>query len=500
MNTCFYFLIYSILLLFSSHLAGNNRSESCQSGDSEKNLMYTVEIFRNNQWDTIAVHNAKVSDYTPHPDYGYKQYVMGFCMFTDVFETTLKVRVNTTQSFSNVEIRPLSYGIKPVIKSKNTIEFELIDPSQKISVEFDNNRLTNLFILPDLPDQFHTSKDSNVIYFGKGVHHAGLITVSNKKDQVIYLDEGALVYGRIEASNSPNLSIRGRGILCSSQETHDEGRPCQMNFHNCNNLSIEGIMLRDTPNWTIRMVGCNNVHINNIKEIGWIQNSDGMDFLNCCNILVENTFQRNYDDNVTIKAFNSRPEYIALHTRPDGSYMDPAIWSVLNIQNMQVSNYLIQNCVFWADKAHNMLIGPESRGIPFSNIIFRNNIVLENRQNDDVYPGAIAIMVADNGIFENISFENIIIEDIRGGKPVCIQFANAWAFNNLYGQYAKNIKLKNIYYNGKNATQSWIKGLNDSQCIENITIENFIINGKQVKDMNNNSLFINKHVKNILFK
>ena len=67
------------------------------------------------------------------------------------------------------------------------------------------------------------------------------------------------------------------------------------------------------------------MHIDNIKEIGWIMNSDGMDFICCRDVLVENTFQRNYDDNVTIKAFNATPEYIASHTNTDGSYSDGAI-------------------------------------------------------------------------------------------------------------------------------------------------------------------------------
>ena len=123
------------------------------------------------------------------------------------------------------------------------------------------------------------------------------------------------------------------------------------------------------------------MHIDNIKEIGWIMNSDGMDFICCRDVLVENTFQRNYDDNVTIKAFNATPEYIASHTNTDGSYSDGAIWMVAGLRDFEVCNYEIRNCVFWADKAHNMLVGPEARGIAFRNIRFHDNIVLENRQN-----------------------------------------------------------------------------------------------------------------------
>ena len=110
-------------------------------------------------------------------------------------------------------------------------------------------------------------------------------------------------------------------------------------------------------------------------------------------MLVENTFQRNYDDNVTIKAFNATPEYIASHPMPDGSYSDGAIWMVAGLRDFEVCNYEIRNCVFWADKAHNMLVGPEARGIAFRNIRFHDNIVLENRSGDDgqICPGAMAV-------------------------------------------------------------------------------------------------------------
>ena len=53
----------------------------------------------------------------------------------------------------------------------------------------------------------------------------------------------------------------------------------------------------------------------------------------------------------------------------------------------------------------------------------------------------MAVMIDDNGTFEDIAFENIIVEDIDGGKVFCAHFTNAWAFDGLYGQWARNITL-----------------------------------------------------------
>ena len=468
--------------------------------DRPANDDFTVEIFRNGCWEEIFVYNTEVSDYAANPAAGYVQHDMGFAMFTDAFAAPLKVRVTRRAgTFSKVEIRPLSYGIVPNVQTPNSVEFELDDPAQKVSVEFDGNRMENLFILPDLPDTA-IPMGANVTYFGPGVHNAGVIRIANESGRILYLDEGAVVLGRIEAENAANLTIRGRGVFCSSQEDHGAGRRPQMEFRNCDNLKIEGILLRDTPNWTLKIVGSTGVHIDNIKEIGWIMNSDGMDFICCRDVLVENTFQRNYDDNVTIKAFNATPEYIASHTNTDGSYSDGAIWMVAGLRDFEVCNYEIRNCVFWADKAHNMLVGPEARGIAFRNIRFHDNIVLENRQDDGIYPGAMAVMIADNGTFEDIAFENIIVEDIDGGKVFCAHFTNAWAFDGLYGQWARNITLRNIAYTGTRATPSWIRGRSDAQSIDGVTIGNFTVNGAPVTDGSGPHLEINGYVRNVTFE
>ena len=468
--------------------------------DRPANDDFTVEIFRNGCWEEIFVYNAEVSDYAANPAAGYVQHDMGFAMFTDAFAAPLKVRVTRRAgTFSKVEIRPLSYGIVPNVQTPNSVEFELDDPAQKVSVEFDGNRMENLFILPDLPDTAIPT-GANVTYFGPGIHNMGRKEILYKDNQTIYLDEGALVYGSIYAKGCRNLTIRGRGILCSSKENHGDGRQPQIETFDCDGFKVEGILLRDTPNWTLKIVGSTGVHIDNIKEIGWIMNSDGMDFICCRDVLVENTFQRNYDDNVTIKAFNATPEYIASHTNTDGSYSDGAIWMVAGLRDFEVCNYEIRNCVFWADKAHNMLVGPEARGIAFRNIRFHDNIVLENRQDDGIYPGAMAVMIADDGTFEDIAFENIIVEDIDGGKVFCAHFTNAWAFDGLYGQWARNITLRNIAYTGTRATPSWIRGRSDAQSIDGVTIGNFTVNGAPVTDGSGPHLEINGYVRNVTFE
>ena len=475
---------------------------SCNTGHQihipDKNEDFLVEILKNGKWKEIPVHNAKVSDYVGNPEAGYQQYNMGFAMFTDDFKEPVKVRVTKKDGFNSVCARPTSYGIEMQRCSNKKVEFTITDPGKKISVEFDGDRMQNLFILPDLPDADIPEGD-NVIYYGPGIHDAGEIKLEWWNNATIYIDSEAIVYGRIVANRCDSLTIRGRGILCSSKENHGEGRKPQIETYACNHLTIEGIMLRDTPNWTIKVVGSDHVHVNNIKEIGWIMNSDGMDFLCCRHVLVENTFQRNYDDNVTIKAFNASPEYIRKNSETDGSYKDWTIGMVEGLDKFDVYDIEVRNCVFWADKAHNMLVGPESRGIPFSNIRFTGNVVLENRQNDKVYPGTMAVMIADNGTFSDITFSDIEVEDINGGKVLCIQFTNAWAYGNKYGQWAKNITIEKIRYEGHRSTASKIYGLNSTQKIDGVKISDFTVNGEKILHPDTN-LDVNEYVENIVFE
>ena len=475
---------------------------SCNTGHQihipDKNEDFLVEILKNGKWKEIPVHNAKVSDYVGNPEAGYQQYNMGFAMFTDDFKEPVKVRVTKKDGFNSVCARPTSYGIEMQRCSNKKVEFTITDPGKKISVEFDGDRMQNLFIFPDLPDADIPVGD-NVIYYGPGIHDAGEIKLEWWNNATIYIDSEAIVYGRIVANRCDSLTIRGRGILCSSKENHGEGRRPQIETYACNHLTIEGIMLRDTPNWTIKVVGSDHVHINNIKQIGWIMNSDGMDLICCRHVLVENTFQRNYDDNVTIKAFNASPEYIRNNSETDGSYKDGTIGMVEGLDKFDVYDIEVRNCVFWADKAHNMLAGPESRGVTFSDIHFHDNIVLENRQDDDTYPGTMAVMIADNGTFSDITFSDIEVEDINGGKVLCRQFTNAWAYGNKYGQWAKNITIEKIRYKGHRSTASKIYGLNSTQKIDGVKISDFTVNGEKILHPNTN-LDVNEYVEHIVFE
>lgn len=448
-----------------------------------ENWTYKIEIKRgNSDWEILRSHDAIILWGTLH---------MSFAKFEDTFKTPVVVRVTKLSGkFQSAEVRPKSYNIIATKTDENSIAFTL-DKPQKVSIEFDEDRHNNIFLFADavetnIPDK----NDENILWYGPGVHDAGRITL--KDNQTLYLHKDALVFGYFYAENVNNVKIMGRGILDSSKENMDFTKPrnSQLFFVNSSDILIKDVVLRNTPTWNLILLGCNNVHIDNLKQIGANANSDGLDIVSSSNILIENTIQRNKDDNISIKGFDP-----AVDNKLDG--IQSYLFDKINVDDC--FNITMRNCVLWADEAHNMLVGPDLKGRKAYNINFENIDVLENNQNDDVYPGTMAVMIADQGEYYDIHWKDIRVEDITSGEVISLTYQNAYAMLG-YGKFLKDVTFENISYIGTNASPSRILGLNATQNIENIKFTNYRINGVPVTDAKSGNFKLNGFTKNIKFK
>lgn len=407
------------------------------------------------------------------------------------FKRNVKVRIEPGFQFDKVEIRPVSYGIE-YKKVDGGIEFELVNASQKVSVEFDGDRAENLFLFPDLPDMDKPDKnESNVLYYGPGQHDVGCIVM--KSNQTLYLDEGAFVYGHIVGKRIENIKISGRGVLCGARETHsDEKRTQLMNFVHCRNVEISGVTLIDSPAWTIRLKNSQDLLVDNVKQISWILNSDGLDICNCRHVRVRNCFFRNYDDCITVK--NQA------------------------LAKMGCEDILVENCVGWTDCANVFLVGPECgttrepRTNYIRNVTFRNCIVLEtpalhdSEEGDDGWRGGCAAINARVGTYEgaggggrmsDILFENIRIEDLTGGRPIATEIvSDGENTGSLTG-----VTFRNITFKGSKFLPAQVRGVSKKFPLRNVTLDNVVFNGKYIRKADNKKyLFINPYIENLQFK
>lgn len=294
-------------------------------------------------------------------------------------------------------IRPIEYGIDYSIDG-NKITVKLDEP-KKFVLEVNGIHET-LNVFANEKDTF--VPDENTIYFGAGEHHTGMIYP--RSGQTVYIADGAVVYGGIYAYKQDNVTVRGRGILDSSEILRGDQLSEDDEFYKelsavgltdrdirlitgftayeCNNFTVDGIVLRDAPFWSmIIRNGCNNVKINNVKLIGqWRYNADGFDLCASMNIKLTDCFVRSFDDSVVIRAVD------------------------LDGETTPCDNILVENNVLWCDWGKNLEIWCGDKNAVVKNVTFRNNYlvhVTDYAISIDTWFGAPSLTV-DGVLYENI--------------------------------------------------------------------------------------------------
>jgi polygalacturonase len=331
----------------------------------------------------------------------------------------------------------------------------------KISIEFDHDIYTNLFLFanPAEPDP-PKNGDQGVKYFGPGYHDAGTINLGS--NETVYIAGGAIVRGDIRGKGISNTVIRGRGILLNGGIRIDDSE----------NITVDGIIIIDSPGWTIVPRQVKNSTFRNIKMINKTISSDGINPVGCSNIIIEDVFLRIPDDCISIKA--------------------------LRVEQPN-RDIIIRNSVFWSDAAHCILIGPEGNGTATEKIHITNCDFLECQYTESDYWGIFAITNGDDMRISDITIENCRIEDFSHSNLVALRIENN-IWTKSVGGPISNIVFRNISYNGKNANPSYIRGYSESRNIDRITFENLQINGKRILNARQGNIELGSYVTNVIFK
>lgn len=418
---------------------------------------------------------------------------------------SLTLDIIPQKNFENITVRPLSKGIKPQIE-KESVKVTFPGVGQ-YTVEFDNiHQVLTVFINPD--KKFAVDEiNSELIYFGPGVHHINE-RIKLNDGQTVFIDEGAVLYGAIEAIDKKNIRIIGYGILDNSDmERANEingcavldpdagentGNPIFLN--RCENVLIEGITIVNASGWSIYIDGCENVIVDNIKLIGmWRYNSDGCDICNSKNVILKNSFLRNFDDCIVIKGFK------------------------LN-NNLPLENVIAENCVLWCDWGRNIEVGAETSAPYMKEIKFRNcdiisgcHIMMEVQHGDraqisNVYFEDIRVEYrakTDRPQYQK-SIENVYVHENDNYVPVLFALIigkTMWAIDDESGDL-KNVYFKDIAVtteDGSVPTNSHISLRGEENKIEGVFFENITVNGK-IYDMDTIIKKVDSGVENISWK
>lgn len=416
---------------------------------------FTVKVrLAGGEWQDVPTYMVKV-DEVRQTKHCVEKASLGY------FDFEGQVEVSVTYNKGPIEtakVRPLSYGIKPVVDG-STLTFTL-DCPRNLSVEVNGDIFHNLHLFANAIDVNNpidgviiknekqlAKKRKDVIYFGPGLHR--IDTLFPVSGQTVYIAGGAVVRGTIHVVNASDVKIYGRGIV------HPSGRGEGVYIQRSKNVEVDGIVSTQCP-----VGGSDGVKITNVKVIssyGW---GDGLNVFASSNVHYDRCFARTSDDCVTVYA--TRKGFTG-----------------------SCCNILTENCVLWADVAHPIMIGihgnVESPDV-IENLVYRNIDILDHKEKQIDYQGCMAINAGDDNLIRNILFEDIRIEDFRQGQLVNIRIFYNKKYCLAPGRGIEDITFRNVTYNGSGEEMSVIYGYSEERKVKNIRFENLVINGQVISD------------------
>ena len=234
-------------------------------------------------------------------------------------------------------------------------------------------------------------------------------------------------YGLLLAKGQTNIAVTGKGVI------DGRGADCALNFLNqvhlgfledttkydrvtkrpkliyfreCENVTIEGLNLRNSAEWTLVTDQCENLTISGIlmdSKNYW--NNDGLDIVDCRHVLIKDSFIDASDDAICFKSHSN---------------------------DHLCEDIEVRNCVA-RSSASGFKFGTVSRG-GFKNIRIINNKVF------DTYRSAITIQSVDGAEVENIVVDSL--EAVNTGNAIYLRTGERWHGGKK--GYLRDITLSNI--------------------------------------------------------
>jgi len=374
----------------------------------------------------------------------------------------VEVTVTCPETITRAKIWPAARGITPVIKG-NKLVF-MVDKPGQLELDVNGDWLHSLQVFANpIETDAPQPNDPNVIYFGPGRHEVTDLVVSS--GQTLYLAGGAVLYGRVPSGvtsrtgvtamtethggavislKGDNIKLCGRGII--------DGSLCPIHTRNdilvCGtNITLEGVVVRDSSTWTIPILCSEHVTVKNLKVFGWRGNSDGIDICNSRHVQVTDSFLRTEDDLVVLK------------TPVKGGGEDRDI--------------RVQKCVLWNELAHALSMGAELRE-NVSDVRFTDCDIIHDQGREWLF----RVYNCDSGRIHDITFDNLRVDE--GRKLISLWIGSAkWSQDSERGS-ADDITFKNIHAKGPHLSVD-LKGLDASHGIRDIRFQNVVVNGQPLK-------------------
>lgn len=367
---------------------------------------------------------------------------------------TATVSVTVQGGAESAKILPSSSGVTPVV-SGNRISFTISRPSQ-LTLEVNGDWMNSLHLFANpVEKDVPRASDPNVIYFGPGVHIIPPLEVGSGK--TVYVAEGAFLYGKLGAAqtegpviwlNGSSITLRGRGVIDGSLFSRDN-RAGNLVKITGSNIRVEGVILRNSSNWSLPIVQSRQVEIDNVKILGSRDNSDGIDILDSQGVTVSDGFIRTFDDLVVVKT------------------LFPGAGS---------SDITVKHMVLWNEVAHALSIGAEVRA-NVENVHFSDCDIIHDKGREWL----LRIFDTDSGTVSHVTFENIRSEESRRLLSLWIG-KTKWSTDKDAG-HIEDVTFRNIQSapaeDAANAVD--FSGADEQHEVRDVRLENVTVGGRPLQ-------------------
>ena len=355
----------------------------------------------------------------------------------------VKVTVTCKEPITSAKILPTSFRLVPEIQGKSlTLTF---DRPRPVTIEVNGNWVRSLHLFANPPEAAAPRPDDpNVIYFGPGVHEVTSLKVGDGK--TVYLAPGAVVKGTAHGRgpvfvlDGKNIVLRGRGILDGGLcPTHSR----QLLLVRGKDITVEGVILRDSSFWTIPICQSEQVTVRNVKLLGYRTNSDGIDICNSRDVSIEGCFIRTLDDLIVVKTEKGQGE---------------------------ARRIVAKDCVLWNEVAHALSVGAELRE-NVDDVLFTNCDVIHDKGREWM----LRVFHCDSARVSNVRFENIRIEESQNLISLWIgkyEWTRDPERGHIQGVAFKNIRATAI------PLRVELVGFDETHLVEDVLFQDVMINGK----------------------
>jgi hypothetical protein len=167
-------------------------------------------------------------------------------------------------------------------------------------------------------------------------------------------------------------------------------------FERCENIHISDLVLKDSPEWTIRIGDCDDVNIRGISILNnkLIPNSDGIHVTTSRNVRISDCNVFAGDDAIIVTGFGNSP-------LPDDSVARNKNTITVGNKTGIAENVTVTNCVL-SSRSACIRVGYGNH--PIRNLTFSNLVMYESNR-------GIGVFARDHSRIENVLFSHIIINN-----------------------------------------------------------------------------------------